>query len=104
MRTIAITYTPYLARAMAVCAALIALCVVLYGILLLEAVGNTAKRTSAERDIRNLTSHVSSLEQAYLDKTKSVTLEKAQSLGFVAPQKITTVFASAKIPSLTLGR
>jgi hypothetical protein len=89
---------------MALFAALTALSVVLYGIFLLEAVGNTAQRTAAEREIRNITSNVSSLEQAYLEKTKAVTLEKAQSLGFVSPSSVTTVFASAQQKSLTFGR
>ncbi len=102
MYRIAIQSTSHIKRIMAVLAAIIALSVFLYGIFLLEAVGNTAERTSAERSIRSLTSSVSSLEQAYLDNTRDLTLERAQALGFVAPAHVTTVFADAGAHALSL--
>ncbi len=88
---------------MAACAALIALSVVLYGIFLLEAVGNTAERTRAEREIRKLTSQVSSLEQAYLTHTKDMTLERAEAMGFTPPARVTTVFATVEEQPLSFG-
>ncbi len=104
MYTLAVTYTPYLKRAMAALAAIVALSVFLYGIFLLEAVGNTAERTHAERDIRALTSKVSSLEQAYLSTTREMTLDRAHAMGFVAPSQVTTVVATRGSRSLSLGR
>jgi hypothetical protein len=101
MYTLALKYNPHLGRAMAFFAGLTALAVFLYGIFLLEAVGNTAQRTAAERQIRNLTSKVSQLEEAYLVKTREMTLSRAEAMGFVAPTKVTTVFATAGATSLS---
>jgi hypothetical protein len=103
MYTAAITYTPHLKRAMAFFAALTALSVFLYGIFLLEAVGNTAERTSAERQVHTLTTKVSTLEQAYLSATREMTLERAHAMGFITPVQVTTVFAVAGTRSLTFG-
>jgi hypothetical protein len=103
MYTIALNSTPYLTRAMALCAGVIALSVFLYGVFLLEAIGNTAERSSAERQVRALTTSVSALEQAYLDKTREMTLERAHTLGFVAPTLVTTVFATAATKSLSVS-
>ncbi len=94
MKSIAITCTPYLARMSAVLAAVIALSVLLYGVFLLEAVANTAKRTAAERAVRDITSRVSSLEGKYLAHTQTLTLARATELGFVVPADTATVFAS----------
>jgi hypothetical protein len=102
MYRIAIKTSPYLGRAMAGFASIVALSVFLYGIFLLEAVGNTAERSSAERQIHSLTTKVGSLEAAYLEKTKDMTLARAQSLGFVKASQVTTVFANASSRSLTL--
>jgi len=103
MHTIARTHTPHLTRATALFAGVIVLSVFLYGFFLLEAVGNTAQRTHAEREIRALTSSLSSLEQGYLAHTRKVTLARAQELGFVVPAKVTTVFMSADSQALSLN-
>ena len=103
MYSIASTYTAYVTRTMAVFAAVTALSVFLYGIFLLEAVGNTAERTGVERHVRNLTSKVGALESQYLLKTKEMTLERASALGFVAPATVTTVFATAASKSLGIN-
>ncbi len=103
MYTLAITYTPHLRRVMAALAAILALSVFLYGIFLLEAVGNTARRSAAEHDIRALTSKVGGLEATYLSKTREMTLERAHELGFVTPTKVTTVVATLGSGSLTFG-
>ena len=100
MYKIAITYTPYLTKILAALAATVAVSVFLYGIFLLEAVGNTAERSKAEREIRNISSRVSSLEQEYLSKTRGLTLERAKELGFVLPEQVVTVFATAGVKSL----
>lgn len=104
MYTLAVRYTPHLKRAMAFFAAVVALSIFLYGIFLLEAVGNTARRSTAEREIRALTSTISSLEQTYLAQTREMTLERAHALGFVAPTAVTTVFAAKGSGSLSLVR
>ena len=101
MKSIAITYTPYLAKTSAALAAVIALSVLLYGIFLLEAVANTAKRSSAERQVRDLTSRVGLLEGEYLAHTRALTPQLAQEMGFVSPTSITTVFAAAGARSLS---
>ena len=103
MHTIAHTHTPYLTRAMALLAGVVALCVLFYGIFLLEAVGNTARRALAEREIRTLTSELSSLEQTYLSKTREMTLVRAHTLGFVTPAQVTTIFVEADSQSLSLN-
>ena len=103
MYTIARIHTPLLTRTLALLAGILTLCVFLYGVFLLEAVGNTARRTSAEREVHALTSKVASLEQTYLSKTREMTLERAHALGFVTPATVTTVFATAGSRSLTLN-
>lgn len=100
MKSIATTATPFLAKLCAVLAACIALCALLYGIFLLEAVANTAKRTAAEREARVLASSASSLEGQYLASTRELTPARAAELGFVPPATTTTVFASAGSLSL----
>jgi hypothetical protein len=102
MYTLAITYTPYLKRAMAMLAAVVALSVFLYGVFLLEAVGNTARRSAAEREVHKLTTTISTLEQTYLSKTREMTLDRAHDLGFVAPTQVTTVFIARGSSSLSL--
>lgn len=101
MKSIAITYTPHVTRAIAVLAAVTILAMFLYGFFLLEAVANTAKRASAEHSVAQLTSKISQLEAQYLTQTRDLTLEAAHSLGYIAPKEITTVFAAA--PSKALG-
>jgi heme/copper-type cytochrome/quinol oxidase subunit 2 len=104
MYKIAIIYTPHLRRIMAALAVVVALSIFVYGVFLLEAVGNTAERTALERQVRTLSSKVSGLEQAYLIKTREMTLERAQTLGFVVPSEVVTVFATKDVHSLSLGR
>ena len=103
MYSLAIRYTTHLTRAMALLAGVTALAVFLYGIFLLEAVGNTAERSNAERQVHSLTSKVSQLEQQYLIKTKEITPERALALGFVRPTEVTTVVATAGVGSLSLN-
>lgn len=101
MKSIAITYTLYLKRIMAFCTIVVVASAFLYGIFLLEAVGNTAARAKAEREIRTLSSRVGSLEQAYLQKTREITLARAKEMGFVAPKTVTTVLAADPLPLLS---
>ena len=101
MKSIAITYTPVLNKVSALLAGLIALSVLLYGVFLLEAVANTAKRTAAEKQVRDLTAQTGALEAQYLALTQEMTPERAQELGFVTPKDVTTVYAVA--PSQALG-
>src|SRR5258708_837966 len=91
---IAVTYQPYLARVAAFLVVAAAIAAFLYGIFLLEAVGQAASRTTAERQIRDLSSQLSVLEGQYLAATKELTPERAASLGYVAPAQISTVVIS----------
>ena len=103
MYTLAIRYTPYLTRAMALFSGVIALSVFLYGVFLLEAIGNTAERASAEQGIQALGTTVSSLEAEYLSQTRALTLDRAHALGFVDASQVTTVFATAETKSLSMS-
>ena len=84
----AIAYQPYLARVAAALVVLCALSAFMYGIFLLEAVGQAASRTSAERQIRELSGKLSMLEGDYLAATKELTPDLAHKLGYVAPAKV----------------
>jgi hypothetical protein len=102
MRSIALTYTPYLGKVMAVFAVTIALSLFLYGFFLLEAVAHAASLTDTTRSIHARTSEVSKLEEHYLEATKGITLERAKGLGFVAPAAVSTIFANATTRSLSV--
>lgn len=102
MKTIALTYGPYMTRLMALLASFIALSLFLYGIFLLEAVAHTASRTSAEHNISLHTSELSKLQTQYLSLTKNITLERALEMGLVVPARVTTVY-SAPQQALSLG-
>lgn len=102
MRSIALTYTPHLGKLMAFFAVVIALSLFMYGFFLLEAVAHAASLTDVTRSIRTHTLEVSKLEELYLEATKGITLDRAQSLGFVAPEAISTVFANATTRSLSV--
>lgn len=104
MRSIAIAYTPVLTRTLVVLGGCAVAALFMYGFLLLEAVGNTADRAQAERQIQNLTSHVSTLEEEYLALTREMSRERANAMGFVAPTQVSTVFATAGSRSLSRNR
>lgn len=104
MKTIALTYTPVFTKLLVACAGVTAGALFLYGFLLLEAVGNTADRAQAERQIRALSSHISTLEERYLTLTREMTLERASAMGFVAPSEVSTVFATAASRALSHNR
>jgi hypothetical protein len=101
IKTIAAIYTPHLTKAVAALAVVIALSLFLYGFFLLEAVAHTASRTHAQREIANLTSTLGSLEQEYLSKTRTITLEHARALGFVAPVDVSVVYAGGPAHALS---
>lgn len=104
MRTkaIALSYGPYMTRIMAGLAGIIALSLFLYGIFLLEAVAHTAERTEAEREVAIHTSELSELQATYLTLTKEITPTRAESIGFVSPVRVTSVYAAPQNPlSLT---
>ena len=91
-------YTPSIIASLA---GIAGISVFLYGALLLGAVAHTAARTSAEKEVRNLSLAVSSLENQFLTETKSLSPERAAALGFVAPAAVATVYAGTG--SLTLA-
>ena len=93
-------YDVYLGRAAAALATLCALSVFLYGTFLLMAVAHTAARTDAQKQIVEVSSHLSELEMQYLSITRTLTPERAQSLGFVAPTTVVTVFTAPTATAL----
>lgn len=97
-RAIAVVNTPRLYRAAAVMAAVTVCSLLLYGIFLLEAVGSTAKRAHAEREIKAVTSELSGMQARYLAHTKTISPEQAAALGFVKPTEVATVYAAAASP------
>jgi len=101
-RTIALAYTPHISRAMALLGAVAALCFFLYGFFLLEAVAHTANRTQAERQINDLTSKLSTLEEQYLSATRTMTLERARELGYVTPKDVSTVYVNDSTHGLSM--
>lgn len=103
IRAIAVVYNPHMAKMIALGAVIIALSLFLYGFFLLEAVAHTASRAGAERQIETLTSKVSALEQTYLAKTSSMTLEHAATLGFVPPAEVAIIYANAEAHTLSLN-
>lgn len=92
----------YLSRIAALLACVCAVSVLLYGILLLEAVAHTASQTTAERHIRQIDAHLSDLEAQYLSYSQGLTKERAMALGFSMPTEVTTVFATAAAEALSL--
>lgn len=103
MKSIAIKYNPYLTRVGAVCAVVIAISALLYGVFLLEAVAHTAKRTSVGREVRELTSKIGMLQAQSLALTRQLTPEHAGELGFIAPNDVSTVFATEASRGLSRG-
>ncbi len=97
-------YQAYLARAYAALVGVIVLSVFLYATFLLLAVAHTASRTTADRQVGVLTAQVADLEMQYLSSAKDLTLERAQTLGFVTPANgtVSTVYATAASRSLSL--
>jgi hypothetical protein len=105
IESIAITYQPYIPRIAATLAVMCALSAFLYSAFLLEAVAQAASRTTAERQIRDISSTLGVLEGQYLMATESLTPERARALGFVAPAEVTTVVVGGSAESLSfVGR
>lgn len=76
---------------MAIMACVCTVSVFLYGIFLLMAVSHTAARTTAQRHIQEIATHLGDLEGHLLVATKDLTLVRAVELGFVPPNIVTTV-------------
>jgi hypothetical protein len=101
MKRIAIAYNPYLVRLGVVLAIVTAIAALLYGIFLLEAVAETAKRTVLEREVRALTVKLGGLQAQSLKLTKELTAERARALGFTDPTHVSTVFATEATRNLS---
>lgn len=101
VESVAVTYQPYMARTAALLAVICALAAFLYGIFLLEAVGQAASRTNAERQIHDTSSRLSVLEGQYLAATKDLTPERAKMLGYVTPAQVSTVVVDGNAASLS---
>jgi hypothetical protein len=92
---VAIQYQPLVSRFAFVLACLCAVSVLLYSIFLLEAVAHAASQTTAQRQIREISAHLGDLEAQYLNRSQTLTLERAEALGYVLPTSVSTVFAEA---------
>ena len=101
---VAVAYQQYLSRVIVFLVVVCAVSAFLYGIFLLEAVGQTASRTSAERQINDLTGQLSTLEGQYLATAKELTPERAQALGYVTPAEVSTVVVNGNTSSLSFNR
>ncbi len=76
------------------------LCVFLYCALLLLTVSHAAQRQKAQREIRELTANISSLESQYLAQTQDITARLGQELGMVEPAHTATVYTAARTLSM----
>lgn len=99
--TILSFYELYAARIAATLAGICALSVFLYGALMLGAVAHAAKHTQAQRESQKLTKDIATLDAQYLSKTRVLTADVAESMGFVAPVAVNTV--SLDTPILTVN-
>ena len=88
-------------RAMAVSAALCALCAFAYGAFLLLAVTHTASRANAQESLVALTSAMGVLQEKYFSRTALLTPLRAAELGLVRPLHTESIFAHGD-PSLSL--
>ncbi len=95
-------YNLYARRTFALLATVCAVSVFLYGMFLLEAVGHTAARAHAGHTMTELKSKLSAVESEYLAATQALTPARAESLGFVAPKLVATVYAADASHVLTL--
>ncbi len=96
-------YQPYLSRLAVLLVTVCAIAGFLYGVFLLEAVGQAAARTSAERQIEDLSSQLSALEGQYLAATRELTPERAAMLGYVTPSDVSTVIVDGSAASLSFA-
>ena len=103
-RAIALVYTFRLNRAAAIMAVITACSLLLYGVFLLEAVGSTAKRAHAEREMKALTAELSTMQARYLSYTKAMSPEHAEELGFVKPTEVSVVYATTPQPLSRVGQ
>ena len=90
------------ARAAAILGSLLVLSVVVYGVLILLMVQETAYRARAENAARMLTGELGLLEQEYLSVEESVTLERAQARGFTEAKQIARVTRALPAAALSL--
>ena len=101
MKNLAV-YNSYCMRAAAGLAVASVVAVFLYGAFLLMAVSHTARLSQAEEGIRTIQGAMSSLESEYLTRSATLTLARAQSLGFVEPTEEWVVYAAPAV--LTVNR
>lgn len=88
---------------MALLAIVCAVCALLYGFFLLEAVAHAAGFTEAQGQISALNEQLGSLEAQYLAQTIALTPDRAEALGFVVPTQIDTVVDTVESQSLSLA-
>jgi hypothetical protein len=101
--TAAFSVEPYFNRVMALLAFTCAVCALLYGFFLLEAVAHAAGFTEAQGQISALNQELGTLEAQYLAQTIALTPDRAQALGFAVPTDIATVVDTTQSQSLSLA-
>lgn len=93
----------YLNRTSALFAGLIAFGAFAYGVLLLTTVMHAASEHTAQARIHELSARVAQLESRYLAQTQSITPDTVSQLGFVVPQKVSTVYTNTGDRGLSIN-
>jgi len=77
-------------------------CIFSYGYFIREMTVNVVTRVAMESELSSLNSKVSNLESEYIKARNNITLEKAQSMGFVTVVNQKFVNKDVKNPGLSL--
>lgn len=77
---------------------------VLYGTFLRGAIMNVVARETLEKEIRDKTSDLGSLETEYISLKNAVTLEVARARGFAAPVSTSYITAQSFVKNTKLSR
>lgn len=102
VKAITLSSQIYLSRLSFILACVCAVSALLYGIFLLEAVAHAASQTNAQRSIKQISAQLADMEAQYLANSLSLTKEKAHELGYVLPEQVTTVFATAAASAISI--
>lgn len=78
------------------------LCVISYGYFIRGMTVNIVTRVAMESELSTLNSKVSSLESEYIRAKNNVTMEKAQTIGFIAATNQKFVTKDVKTPGLSV--
>lgn len=92
----------YLSHLAFILASIIVIASFLYGFFLLETVMHATARAEAERSIALQTTKLAEVGAAYLAASRTITLARAEVLGFVPPTLVETVATRDSSQALTL--